>query len=338
METLKLSNDLPEVSRVCLGSWAMGGWLWGGTDDQKSIDTIKKAFSMGVNFIDTAPVYGFGRSEEVVGSAVRQIGRSNIVLATKAGLEWQKNEKVFRNSDSKRITLEIEASLRRLQTDYIDLYQIHWPDPLVRIEETATLVEKLVKTGKIRAAGVSNYSIVDMERFQKICPIVSNQPPYNLFERGIESDILLYCNKNKITTLAYGSICRGLLSGRMRPDTKFDGDDLRNNDPKFLKPRYEQYLAAVKKLGTLAHDRYGKNIMQLAVRWVLDQGQTVALWGARNPGQMNGIEGVFGWKLTKADLQAIDQILTETVLDPIGPEFMQSPLRTSSEYQGAYPV
>jgi aryl-alcohol dehydrogenase-like predicted oxidoreductase len=339
METTKIASDLPDVSKLCLGTWAMGGWLWGGCDNKESIATIHKAIDLGINFIDTAPVYGFGNAESVVGDAIKAKGnRADVVIATKAGLEWSTDEKVFRNSDSKRLKSELEDSLKRLQTDYIDLYQVHWPDDLVPVEETAQVMAGFVKAGKVRAVGVSNYSVEQMERFKTICPIHTSQPPYNLFERGIEADVLPFSNRNHVTTLAYGAICRGLLSGRMKADTKFEGDDLRNFDPKFAQPRFSQYLEAVAQLEELAQTRHDRHVIHLAVNWILQQGQTIALVGARRPEQLDVTTKMTDWQLSKQDLSDIDQILTETVKDPIGPEFMQSPNRSDTNYTGPYPV
>ena len=282
----------------------------------------RAALDHGINVIDTAPVYGFGRSEEIVGKAIAEGSlRSRVLIATKAGLEWE-DGKVFRNASRARILREIDDSLRRLRTDYIDIYQVHWPDPLVTIEETAEAMHTLFRQGKIRAIGVSNFSVGQMERFRRVAPLHVLQPPYNLFEREIEADILPYCRKNKIATFGYGALCRGLLSGRMRPDTTFDGDDLRRTDPKFQHPRFAQYLAAVQQLDRLAQNRFGKRVIHLAVRWMLDQGITTALWGARHPGQLQPVDEVAGWWLDAHAKSEIDRILRESVSDPVGPEFM----------------
>jgi aryl-alcohol dehydrogenase-like predicted oxidoreductase len=186
----------------------------------------------------------------------------------------------------------------------------------------------LLSQGKIRAIGVSNFSVGQMERFRRVAPLHVLQPPYNLFERGIEADLLPYCRRNKIATLGYGALCRGLLSGRMRPNTVFDGDDLRRTDPKFIKPRYAQYLAAVQRLDRLAKDRFGKRVIQLAVRWMLEQGFTTALWGARHPDQLQAVDEVTGWSLDASAKAEIDRILRETITDPVGPEFMAPPARS----------
>jgi aryl-alcohol dehydrogenase-like predicted oxidoreductase len=316
-----------KVSPVAIGTWAIGGWMWGGTDEAESIATIQSAFEHGINLVDTAPVYGFGRSEEIVGKAIAESRlRSHVLIATKAGLQW-KDGKVSRNASRARILREVEDSLRRLRTDYIDIYQVHWPDPLITIEETADAMHMLFAQGKIRAIGVSNFSVGQMERFRRVAPLHVLQPPYNLFERGIETDLLPYCKKNRIAMLGYGALCRGLLSGRMQADTVFGGDDLRRTDPKFLKPRFAQYLAAVAQLDRLAQ-RFGKRVIHLAIRWMLEQGITTALWGARHPGQLRPVDEVTGWSLDRSAMAEIDRILRETVTDPVGPEFMAPPERS----------
>src|SRR3981081_3131786 len=190
MERTDIRGTSLRVSPVALGTWAIGGWMWGGTDEAESIATIQAAFERGINLVDTAPVYGFGRSEEIVGRAIdeRRLP-SGVLTATKAGLEWERG-RVSRNASRARIMREVEDSLRRLRTDYIDIYQVHWPDPLITIEETADAMHTLFAQGKIRAIGVSNFSVVQMERFRRVAPLHVLQPPYNLFERGIETDLL----------------------------------------------------------------------------------------------------------------------------------------------------
>jgi aryl-alcohol dehydrogenase-like predicted oxidoreductase len=302
--------------------------MWGGSDEAESIRTIHSALDRGINFIDTAPVYGFGRSEEIVGKAVAQRGkRDQAVLATKVGLEWKKDESLFRNSSPRRIRREIEDSLKRLQTTYIDLYQVHWPDSAVPIQETARTLLDLQKEGKIRAIGVSNYSPDEMDEFRKAASITAVQPPYNLFERDAERAVIPCAKKNGISILAYGAICRGLLSGKMRPGTKFKDDDLRAHDPKFQEPRFSHYLKAVDELARLASTRYGKPVLALALRWAIDRG-AIPLWGARNPSQLGPIEDVLGWTLDPSAMEEIDGIIARAVPDPVGPEFMAPPVHS----------
>ena len=329
MEYSAITGTPFTVSPVAIGTGAIGGWMWGGTDETESISTIRAALDHGINVIDTAPVYGFGRSEEIVGKATAEGHlRDKVVIATKVGLEWKDGE-VFRNASRGRIMREVDDSLRRLRTDYIDVYQVHWPDPLVPIEETAAAMQALFRQGKIRSIGVSNFSVEQMQRFRGVAPLHVLQSPYNLFEREIEAELLPYCRKNNIATFGYGALCRGLLSGRMRSDTVFTGDDLRRTDPKFQQPRFAQYLSAVQRLDQLAQGRFGKHVIQLAVRWMLDQGVTTALWGARHPGQLEPVDEVTGWRLDASTKAEIDRILRETITDPVGPEFMAPPARTS---------
>ena len=327
MEFAEIAGSRLRISRIGLGTWAIGGWMWGGSDEGEAIDTIQRAFEHGINLIDTAPVYGFGHSEEIVGKAIAGGKlRDRAVLATKVGLDW-KDGKPFRNATRARILAEVDASLKRLQTDHLDIYQVHWPDPKTPIAETAEAMRGLFESGKIGAIGVSNFSVAQMDEFRKTAPLHVVQPPYNLFERGIEAGILPYCRKHGIAVLGYGALCRGLLSGHMRADSKFEGDDLRRTDPKFQSPRFAQYLAAVARLQALAKERYGKSVIDLAVRWNLDVGITTALWGARRPDQLTPVDGVGGWSLDDEGRAQIEKILREEITDPVGPEFMAPPER-----------
>ncbi|HKJ70903.1 MAG TPA: aldo/keto reductase [Gammaproteobacteria bacterium] len=329
MEYTAIPGTDIEVSRIGLGTWAIGGWMWGGTDEAESIATIHAALERGITLVDTAPVYGFGRSEEIVGKALKG-RRDDVVLATKAGLEWDERENVRRNASAKRIRQEVDDSLRRLGTDYIDLYQVHWPDPRVAPEETAEALNGLLAAGKVRAIGVSNFSPGQMDAFRREAPLHTDQPPYNLFERAIEADVVPYCRDQGIGLITYGALCRGLLTGKIRPDSEFAGDDLRNVDPKFAQPRLGQYLEAVDRLEALARHRHGVGVLELAVRWLLDQPHvTAALWGGRRPDQHAALDGVLGWSLSADEHQEIEEILDETVTDPAGPEFMAPPARAS---------
>jgi len=331
MQYIPIEGTNLTASRIALGTWAIGGWMWGGTDEAESIRTIHAALDKGINLIDTAPVYGFGVSEEIVGKAIEQRGhREKVLIATKVGLEWH-NGSVSRNSSRARIRQEVQDSLRRLRTDYIDIYQVHWPDLSVPIEETARTMQELYKEGLIRAIGVSNYSPEEMERFMSASELHVVQSPYNLFEREIDRDVLPYVREKNLSALAYGPLCRGLLTGKMRPDTTFSGDDLRKSDPKFQPPRFTQYLNAVQQLDDLAQKIYGKHAMDLAVRWVLDTpGIASALWGARHPRNLEAVAGALDWKLDADTRATIDQILRLTIADPVGPEFMAPPSTQSA--------
>lgn len=319
-------------TRIGLGTWAIGGWMWGGSDEAESVRTIQAAVDRGVSLIDTAPVYGMGRSETIVGKALADGGRRDrVVLATKAGLAWQDGQP-YRDGSRARILREIDDSLRRLRTDVIDVYQVHWPDPEVPIEQTAAAMKELYDAGKIRAIGVSNFSPEQMDRFRAASPLHVVQPPYNLFERGIEADVLPYAREAGVTTLVYGALCRGLLSGRMTLETTFGGDDLRNADPKFQGPRFEQYLAAVDALDRLARERFGKRVVHLALAWLLARpGVGVALWGARRPDQLDPLSEIDDLVLDDATLEEIDGILRAKIADPVGPEFMAPPSRSETQ-------
>src|SRR5262245_54520369 len=328
MEHTSIADVKTPASRIGLGTWAMGGVQWGGTDDDESVRTIHAALDLGVTLIDTAPAYGFGHSEEVVGRAIAERGgRDRIVVAIKVGLK-RHGDALFRNSSRRQIFDEIDQSLKRLRSSYIDLYQVHWPDPATPYEETAEALLDLQRAGKIRAIGVSNYSVDGMERFHRVAPKASAQPPLNLFERQAEADILPWCRANGVATLTYGSLCRALLTGAIDKGTKFEGDDLRKTDPKFQAPRFEQYLQAVTLLDRFAHERYGKGVLALAVRWVLDHPEvSCALWGARHPGELAPLDDVFGWHLDEEALAYIDEVVAQCVRDPVGPEFMAPPER-----------
>src|SRR5690349_6265595 len=259
MEQIAIGNSGMIASRIGLGTWAIGGWMWGGSDEAESIATIRSAVDRGVTLIDTAPAYGFGHSEEVVGKALTEGGlRDRVLIATKVGLAWRNGE-VYRDSRPSRIREEIDGSLRRLRTDVIDLYQVHWPDAEASIEETAQTLEALRREGKIRAIGVSNHSPAQMEVFRTAAKLDAVQPPYNLFEREIEADILPYAGAKGLAILSYGALCRGLLSGKMSATSRFTGDDLRKIDPKFQGERFRRYLTAVDELRKFARERFDRS-------------------------------------------------------------------------------
>ncbi|MBS3816574.1 MAG: aldo/keto reductase [Candidatus Thermoplasmatota archaeon] len=329
MEYLHVAGTDLKASRIGLGTWAIGGWMWGGTDEKRSIKTIQQALDKDINLIDTAPAYGFGRSEEIVGKAIEEadVDRDDVILSTKVGLEWE-GEQVFRNTSRERIFKEVEDSLERLGTDYIDIYLVHWPDPETPIEETAKAMKDLYEEGKIKAIGVSNFSTEQMDEFRKYAPLHACQPPFNLLEREIEKDVLPYCLEKDIHLLTYGALCRGLLTGKMERETEFEGDDMRKaQDPKFQEPLYSDYLDAVDRLDDYVSDKYDRSVIHLSVRWVLDMGAHTALWGARRPDQLEPVKGVTGWSLTDEELNEVVEIIEDSVENPVGPEFMAPPSR-----------
>jgi aryl-alcohol dehydrogenase-like predicted oxidoreductase len=326
METTNVAGV--KVSRIGLGTWAIGGMEWGAVPDEVAIDTILSAVDRGINLIDTAPIYGHGHAEEVIGRAMHENGRREaFFIATKAGLEW--NERgVFANSTGPRLRRELEDSLHRFQTDFIDLYQVHWPDTLIPIAEVAALLAEFQREGKVRTVGVSNFSVAQMEECRRIVPLASNQPPYNIFERGIDSEILPWCAANGVAVLTYSSLCRSLLGGRLHRGMKFDVRDIRSADPKFREPRFSQYMTAVERLAGFARERFGKTVLELAARWVLDRpGVSVALWGAKRPEQLDAVDSVAGWKLDADAMAEIDRIVEESVTEPVGPEYLTPKVR-----------
>ncbi len=336
METTTIAGV--KVSRIGLGTWAIGGLDWGAVPDEVAVATCLSALERGINLIDTAPIYGHGHAEEIVGRAIRAHGRrEDFYIATKVGLDW--NERgVYANSTAARLRLELEDSLRRLATDYIDLYQVHWPDTRTPIAETAALLAGFQRQGKVRALGVSNFSVAQMEEFRAVASLASNQPPYNLFERGIEcsahgenllsENLLSWCKEHDVAILTYSSLCRSLLGGRVTRGMSFDKGDIRRVDPKFREPRFSQYITAIERLAAFAHERYGKSVLELAVRWVLDRpGVSVALWGARRPDQLDAVSGVLSWKLDASAMAEIDRIVKESVPSPVGPEYLAPKVR-----------
>jgi len=317
------------VSRIGLGTWAIGGMEWGAVSDGEAIATCLSAVERGINFIDTAPIYGHGRAEEIVGKAIRAHGhRDAFFIATKAGLEWN-DRGVYANSSPARLRRELEDSLRRLGTDYIDLYQAHWPDTRIPVAEVAGLFAQFLREGKVRALGVSNFTVAQMQEFRAVTPLASNQLPYNLFERQIDDAVLPWCASNGVAVLAYSSLCRSLLGGRVHRGMTFDTSDIRSADPKFQEPRFSRYISAVERLAAFARAQYGKGVLELAVRWVLDRpGVSVALWGAKRPDQLDAVSDVMGWNLDNDAMAEIDRIVAESVTDPVGPEFLTPKARS----------
>jgi aryl-alcohol dehydrogenase-like predicted oxidoreductase len=327
MDYRTLGSTGLRASVIGLGTWVAGGWMWGGADDGESLAAIRTALDAGINLIDTAPIYGHGHSEALVGRAVAESGRRDrVILATKTGLEWDSEKtRVWRNSAPARILAELEESLRRLRTDRIELYQIHWPDPGARFEDSMAALVKARDSGKIRFIGVSNFSVPQIQRCLAAGPVHTVQPPYNLFERGIEETLLPFCSSRGLAALIYSPLCRGLLTGKYRGTETFAQGDVRAFDPKFRAPALQRYVACVDRLAHVAA-RHNKTPAQLAIRWCLDQaGVTVALCGARRPEQVKEHLGATGWTLPASDRAEIERLVAEMIPTPIGPEFMGPP-------------
>lgn len=292
MQKRKLGWTGLELSIVGFGTWASGGdgwkFSWGPQDDNQTIQAIHKAVDMGINWIDTAPVYGLGHAEEVVGKAIKGISKK-LIIATKCGRSWRDGGKtLFGNLKKEEIKKECEASLKRLGIDVIDLYQIHWPQPEEDIEEAWVAISGLIKEGKVRYAGVSNFNVSQMKKIMPINKIASLQPPYNLLRRDIEKQELPFCIENNIGVITYSPLERGLLTGKVTgkwvdslPDT-----DHRKKDTKFTEPQLSENIKIVDKIKSIA-DKLKITISQLAIAWILKRDDiTAVIVGARNAKQI----------------------------------------------------
>jgi aryl-alcohol dehydrogenase-like predicted oxidoreductase len=314
MKTRKLGNSPLHLTPVGLGTWAIGGgdWKfgWGAQDDALSIRTIHEAMAVGINWIDTAAVYGLGRSEEVVGRALKEM-KDKPIISTKCERCWDPDGTIVPRLKRASVKQECEDSLRRLGVDVIDMYQIHWPQPDEDIEEGWSAVAELIKEGKVRYAGVSNFSVAQLQRIQPIHAVTFLQPPYSMLNRSIEAELLPYCEENDIGIIAYSPMQKGLLSGKVTKEwaAALPADDHRRADPQFNEPLLSKNIALTKALAEIAH-RYGRNSAELAIAWVLRQPRvTAAIVGARKPGQIK--ETVFGGKfaIKPEDLARIDEAL-----------------------------
>jgi aryl-alcohol dehydrogenase-like predicted oxidoreductase len=312
MQKRKLGRMELELTTVGLGTWAIGGpWQygWGPQDDTVSIDTILKAMELGVNWIDTAAVYGCGHSEEVTGQALRRMGHKPFV-ATKCGLLWNSKREKINNLTRVSIRRECDDSLKRLQVDRIDLYQMHWPIPDNQIEEAWEAMAHCVEEGKVRFLGACNVTIQQIERLQKVWPVAAIQMPYSLLSRSIEKDILDYCGKNGIGVVCYSPMQKGLLTGKFSADylkTMSPQDHRLVRDRDFMSPRFEQNIAIVEELKKIAAER-GKTVAQLAVAWVLRRQEvTSAIVGARKPKQIEETVKAGDWALSDDDIETINQ-------------------------------
>jgi aryl-alcohol dehydrogenase-like predicted oxidoreductase len=316
MEHVEIPGLPVPVSRIALGTWSFGGQTFGGRDEAESVRTVHAALDAGVNLVDTAPEYGRGRAEEIVGRAIA--GRARVLVATKVGPDWATGVP-RRDASAAWIAREAEGSLRRLRVEVIDLYQLHGTDEATPAEETARALEDLVLAGKVRALGLVDPDAAAMGRLHAAAPIAAAQAPYNFFEREVEAEVLPWCRAHGVATLAYGGLCRGLLSGRLSPETTFEHDGLRHDDPKFRPPRFHAYLAAVAALDAFAREAFGRTVLELALRWLLDRpGVSVALWGARRPAQLDPLARVLGWRLEADAMARIDEIVRAHVPDPEG--------------------
>jgi aryl-alcohol dehydrogenase-like predicted oxidoreductase len=328
MQYNQLANSQVKVSAITFGAWAIGGWMWGGADKQDALRAIDKSLDLGITSIDTAPIYGFGLSEEIVGEALAG-KRQQAQILTKYGMVWEGNRgqfgfksefangspiDIYKYAGKASVIQECEKSLRRLRTDYIDLYQIHWPESTTPIEETMEAVEQLLKEGKILASGVCNYSADQMKVAEKKVKQSTNQVPYSMVERRIEQEIVPYCLETGKGILAYSPLQRGLLTGKITDDYHFEKDDHRPNTPFFKADNRRKVNAMLNKLRPMA-EQHQATLAQLVINWTIQQPAVVAaLVGARDPKQVEENAKALDFTLSQEEIKQINTFLGELKL------------------------
>jgi len=329
MKLRRLDNSDVMVTPIAFGAWAIGGWMWGGADEAEALKAVRAAYDAGITTIDTAAVYGFGKSEELVGRAMQGVPRDKYQLLTKFGLNWKSNDgefyfdtkdedgkslKVYRWSNPRRVMEECEDSLRRLKTDYIDLYQIHWPDPTTPIHETFEAVNKLIQQGKVRAAGVCNYNAQQANEALDTIPLVSNQVPYSLINRDIEKEIIPQAMDHGMSIIAYSPLQRGLLTGKIKPGHHFNEGDTREGNRFYSDENISRTNELLEKIKPIA-EKYNATLGQIVINWTLHQpGITCALVGARNVKQVMDNVKALSFELSADDLELITQNANELEL------------------------
>jgi aryl-alcohol dehydrogenase-like predicted oxidoreductase len=318
LQTVKLGKTGMEITPIGFGAWAIGGggWAaaWGPQDDDEAVGAIRRAVELGVNWVDTAAVYGLGHSEELVAQALKSVPESERpYVFTKCSLVWDDEGDISNVLEKDSVKRECEESLRRLQTDVIDLYQIHWPNPDEDIEEGWEAMAELKDEGKVRHIGVSNFDVSQMERIGERAPVETLQPPYNMLNRGVEEEILPYCGENDIGVIAYSPMRSGLLTGKMTPErvANLPSDDWRRNADDFQEPRLSRNLALVGLLEEIGRE-HGRSAGEVAIAWTLRHpAVTAAIVGGRRPDQVDGIIGAAELRLSEDELDRIETFLTE---------------------------
>lgn len=329
MKLNKLGNSGVEVTPLAFGAWAIGGWLWGGAEEKAALRAIRASFDLGITTIDTAPAYGFGRSEMLVGQALEGIDRSKYQILTKYGLVWTSTRgklhldtvdndgnpvKMYRYANPESVIKECEESLRRLNTDYIDLLQIHWPDPTTPIADTMGAVNRLIEQGKVRAAGVCNYSVQQVDEALKTLPIVSIQVPYSMVNRRIEADIVPHALKKGMTILPYSPLQRGLLTGKIHKGYHFQEGDNRPQSKFFSAENIRRVNELLDKIRPLA-DAHNATLSQVVINWTSRQpAMSCVLVGARDEKQVAENAGALAFELSDTEMEYITGIVRETEL------------------------
>lgn len=314
MEYKQLGKTDLRVSRICFGTWAFGG-DWGAFDENEAVGATCKALELGINFFDTAQAYGFGTAERLLSRALREEIRSRrneVVLATKGGLRVE-NGKLLRDASRKWLRQGLEKSLENLGTDYVDLYQVHWPDSNTPMEETTAALEEFVHEGKVRYVGVSNFNAQQMAEFEKTRKLDALQPPYHMFRRDVEKGILPYCEAHGVGVLVYGPLAHGLLAGKYTPNKAFPKDDWRSRNEAFHGKTFRDNLEVVERLKEFAQAR-GHTVAELAIAWTLAKRSVdVAIVGARRPQQIVETASAVDFHLSDRDLREIDEILKDVM-------------------------
>jgi aryl-alcohol dehydrogenase-like predicted oxidoreductase len=315
-ETRVLGNSDLRLTPIGYGAWAIGGgnweFAWGAQDDNESLRTIERALDSGINWIDTAAIYGLGHSEEIVGRALKGRAQKPYVF-TKCSMRWDKDRQIHRSLKAASLREEVEASLRRLGVDAIDLYQIHWPNPEDELEEGWETLAKFKAEGKVRYIGVSNFSVAQMKRVEKIAPISSLQPPYSLLNRKVEAEVLPFCEENHIGVINYSPMVSGLLTGKMTRERvrNLPEDDWRKRSPNFQSPKLERNLELAALLGEIGRG-HGVEAGVVAVAWTLRHPAiTAAIVGARRPDQVDGVIPALSFRLSAGEIQRIETWVEE---------------------------
>lgn len=320
MELRKLGKSDVKVTPMAFGAWAIGGWMWGGAEVNAAIRAIKAAYESGITTFDTAPIYGFGRSEELVGKALEGISRDKYQILTKFGMNWQSQDgeyffdsqdndgkpvKIFKWASKEKVMQECEESLRRLKTDYIDLYQIHWPDATTSISETFEAVQRLMEQGKVRAAGVCNYNVEQVNEALETIQLASNQVPYSMINRGIEQNVLPQAQEKGLGIIPYSPLQRGLLTGKIKPGHEFNEGDTREGNLYYTAENIRRANALLEKIKPIA-EQYDASFAQLVLNWTMQRpGVACVLAGARDEQQVKDNAKALSFTLSSEELNSI---------------------------------